>query len=194
MWERRKRTPPAVPVWAYVLACLALVGLGAAVLGALGRPLACLECGLLWPENQAGQHASRSLADWYSASHVIYGMLIYWLMWRTSRHWPWGWLLVTAVAASVIWETVENTPWVIARFGAGPGGHVYAGDSIVNSVGDTLFVLAGFTLAGRLPVGATVGLAAFLEVAAALAIGDSLLLTTLNFILPSLSPESAALQ
>jgi hypothetical protein len=184
-WTRRKRTPAAISAWAAVLLVLLFVGAETALLWMLGRPLACSSCTLaLWPANAAGHRMSQYFADGYSASHFIYGVLIYWVLFRTCRHWPVGWLFVVAALSSITWELVENTPWVIERFGAAKAGPVYRGDSILNSVGDTVFVLAGFALSRILPITATAALVAALEIAAALAIRDSLLLSTLMFILP----------
>lgn len=184
-WTRRKRTPAAISAWAAILLVALLVAVEVALLWMLGRPLACNPCSLaLWPADAAGHRTSRYLADGYSASHVIYGVLVYWVLFRTCRHWPVGWLFVVAVSASLAWELVENTPWIIERFGAAKAGPVYTGDSILNSLGDTVFVLAGFALSRVLPIAATAALVVALEIAAAFTIRDSLLLSTLMFILP----------
>jgi hypothetical protein len=184
-WTRRKRSPAAIPAWVAILLILLLVGAKAALLWTLGRPLACAPCTFaLWPATEAGHTSSRFLSDWYSASHLIYGVLVYWILFRTCRHWPVGWLFVVAAFASVGWELVENTPWIIEHFGAVKAGPIYRGDSILNSIGDTMFVLSGFTLSRVLPVAATAALVVALEIAALITIRDSLLLSTLTFILP----------
>lgn len=184
LWKRRKRTPTPQAWPVYVALVLAIIVLKGAILWGLGRPLGCA-CGQtrLW---YGGTGAGNSLhfADWYSASHLIFGMLFYLVMWKTSRHWAAGWMLVAAAFASMGWEVVENMPFMIAIF-ADDLAQSYRGDSIVNSVGDTLFTLAGFALAMRLPWGATVASAAALEIAALVAVQDSFLLTLALFLYPS---------
>lgn len=185
LWPARKRTPPAAQPWIYAVLIVALFAAKALVLWALDRPFLC-PCGFarVWHAGISGPENSQHLADWYSPSHLIFGMLFYWLMWKTSRHWPRGWLYVAATVASVGWEVAENLPFMIERFGDTGLGQPYAGDSILNSVGDTVFTLAGFALAMRLPVAATIVLAAALEVAAGLVARDSFLLTLVTFIHP----------
>jgi hypothetical protein len=108
LWRTRKRTPPAVPAGAYVFIIVLLTALKALVLDSFGRPLVC-PCGLrFWQGEPSAADNSQAVADWYSASHVIFGILLFWLMWRTSRHWPTGWLLVSAVASSVVWELIRE--------------------------------------------------------------------------------------
>jgi hypothetical protein len=60
----------------------------------------------------------------------------------------------------------------------------YFGDSIVNSVADVLFCVAGFTLARRLPVAVSVGLALTIEVVLAFCIRDNLTLNILMLLYP----------
>ena len=102
----------------------------------------------------------------------------------TSAHWPTGWLFVAGAAASVGWEVAENLPFMIERFGETGVGAPYTGDSVLNSLGDTLFALAGFGLALQLPAPATLVVAATLEIAAVISVRDSFLLTLATFIHP----------
>jgi hypothetical protein len=181
-WHRRKRTPPVIPAGAYVFIIALLLAAKALVLDAMRRPLIC-PCGVvrIWQGEAQAADSSQHLADWYSGSHVIFGVLLFWLMWRTSQHWPTGWLFVVAVASSVVWEVIENTPAIVAHFSETELGRHYLGDSIVNSMADSFFVVAGFALARALPVPAMVALVLVLEIAAAAAIRDSFILTTLTF-------------
>jgi hypothetical protein len=138
--------------------------------------------------NSAGN--SQHLVDWYSFTHLIHGFLFYALLHLVDRHWvgrrrklPVGLRLVLAIAIEA-WEIVENTPFVIARYRAATISLGYYGDSIVNSLSDTLFMVAGFVLAWRLPVPVVVALALVLEGFLGWAIRDNLTLNVIMLIHP----------
>lgn len=169
--------------YAQCLVGLSIVLAMAGVLDLLGRPLTC-ECGTvaLWDGDPHSPGSSQQFADWYSALHVIFGIGLFLALHRARPRWPTGWLLLTTLASSAVWEIAENTPFIIALFGQAVGAPAYHGDSVLNAVGDTVFVTAGFLAARVLPLPATIGLALLLEVAIATAISDGFVLGTLRLV------------
>lgn len=157
----------------------------------MGRPPIC-PCGtvkLWWGVVQSSEN-SQQLSDWYSASHLIHGLLFYflahllWRRWRVFGGLPARWALPIAVAFEGFWELLENSPIIIQRYREVTVSWGYAGDSIVNSLSDVGFMIVGFLLASRLPAWVSVGLAVALELFTLAMIRDNLTLNVLMLVWP----------
>jgi hypothetical protein len=168
------------------LAVFAILVAAAAILLAMGRNPICT-CGMidLWVGARDSPKTSQMLADWYSLSHVVHGLIFYALLWLIARRWPAGWRFVIALLAEAGWEVIENTPLVIDRYRATTAALGYTGDSVINSLSDILMMALGFFAARKLPVWASIVLLLALELVPLLVIRDNLTLNILTLLRPS---------
>jgi hypothetical protein len=152
------------------------------VLFFMGQPLIC-ECGYikLWEGVVLSPGNSQHLTDWYTFSHVIHGIIFYWILWLLFPNMPVGMRLVLAIGIEAGWEMFENTPMVIEHYREQALAQGYVGDSIINSLMDTLAALFGFIWAWRMPVWASIAAIVGMEAFVGYSIRDNLLLNITGF-------------
>lgn len=168
------------------LAALVLILLTAAILLAMGRNPICT-CGTveLWVGVRDSPKTSQMLADWYSPSHVVHGLLFYAALWLAARRWPVERRFLLALVVEAAWEIAENTPMVIDRYRTATAALGYTGDSVINSVSDIAMMAAGFLAARKLPLWASITLLLALELVPLYAIRDNLTLNVWMLLWPS---------
>lgn len=169
----------------WLIAFVAMLVAQAITLYLMGRVPIC-ECGyvkLFEPGvNTAGN--SQHLSDWYTPSHIIHGFLFFGLAHLVMRGRPLGAKLALAAVIEIAWELLENSPMVIDRYRAATIAVGYEGDSVLNSVMDTVFMAVGFFFAARVPVWVTVVVAIAFELATTWIIRDNLTLNVLMLVWP----------
>lgn len=171
---------------AIIATVVVLIGTLATLLW-MDRPLMC-ECGTvkIWHGTVQSAENSQHITDWYSPSHFIHGLIMYaaacllWDKWRLFGGKPAQWALPIAVVLEAAWEISENTQTVIDRYREVTISWGYSGDSIVNSMADIGWMMAGFWLASRIPWKVSAVLAVGLELIALWVMRDNL---TLNVIM-----------
>jgi uncharacterized protein DUF2585 len=168
------------------LLAFAILAAAAAILLAMGRNPICT-CGTvdLWVGERDSAKTSQMLADWYSLSHVVHGLLFYGILWLIARRWPVECRFLVALLVEAGWEVTENTPLVIDRYRATTAALGYTGDSVINSLSDIVMMGIGFLVARKLPLWAAVLLLALLEVIPLFAIRDNLTLNIWALIAPN---------
>jgi hypothetical protein len=168
------------------LAALAILVITGAILVVIGRNPICT-CGTvdLWVNGRDSPRTSQMLADWYSLSHIVHGLIFYTGLWLIARSWPIEWRFLAAMLLETGWEIIENTPFVIDRYRTATAALGYNGDSVLNSLSDVAMMTLGFLAARKLPLWASVLLLLVLELVPLFVIRDNLTLNVWMLVAPS---------
>lgn len=104
-----------------------------------------------WDGDVWSSENSQRVADAYSFSHIIHGMLFYAILWFIARklpgRFPLKYRFLIALIIEAGWELLENSPLIINRYREATISLGYVGDSVLNSTCDVLMVAIGFLIA-----------------------------------------------
>jgi len=135
--------------------------------------------GDIWSSEQ-----SQRIADAYTFSHTIHGMLFYGFLWLVARKLPMRQRFLLALLLEASWEILENSPLIINRYREVTISLGYVGDSVLNSVCDIAFAGLGFLFAWRARLGVTIAVILAMEIGTALWVRDNLTLNVIMLVHP----------
>jgi hypothetical protein len=167
------------------LISLGIIAVTAALHYWVGRAPIC-KCGfvkLWWWGEKGAPEESQHLLDIYTLSHVLHGLIFFFLIWLIFRGRLSVWAgLVLAVIIESGWELFENSNYLVNRYRA--AGFDYSGDSVINSVADIFAMAVGYLFAALVPWWVSLLLLVGVEVGMATLIRDNLLLNIIALIKP----------
>ena len=154
-------------------------------LALLGRVWWC-ETVDAWPLSLQvnSRHNSQHVLDPYTFTHVLHGIMEFWLIGLVFRKVPMAWRFVIAIFIESSWEVLENTNYIINRYREATISLDYFGDSIVNSLADIVSCGIGFAIAHRVRLWWSAAIFFATEAILLIFIRDSLLLNLLMLVWP----------
>jgi hypothetical protein len=129
-------------------------------------------------------HNSQHLLDPYSFSHLLHGLIFYFVLRAVFPRMPYPWVLFLGLVIETSWEMLENSPAVIERYRAATASLGYSGDSVVNTLGDIVSCLAGVVLARRIGLWWSIAVFFAVELTLLVLIRDNLILNVLMLLSP----------
>lgn len=166
----------------FAVAGVAVIGL---TLWVWGQPLMCT-CGdvKLWVPTIFDGGNSQHIADWYTLSHILHGVLIALLGRLVFPRFGFDAAFLIAIVTGIGWEVIEHTNWVLDAFRATTINVGYHGDSVLNAVSDYIFMMCGFFAAYALRIPFVILGVIALEMIAGVLGRDNLTLSTIQLIAP----------
>ncbi len=137
-----------------------------------------------WSWNIWSTHNSQHIIDPYSFTHVLHGVLEFWLIGLVFSRMPLVWRLALAVFIESTWEVAENSATVIERYRSATISLDYFGDSIINSVADIACCSLGFLIAYKLRFWRSLALFVITEILLIVFIRDSLIINIIMLLFP----------
>ena len=138
-----------------------------------------------WDGDIWSSENSQRVADAYSFSHIIHGMLFYGFLWLVARRMPVRYRFLIALLIEAGWELLENSPIIINRYRAVTISLGYVGDSVLNSVCDVGMMSLGFLVARLSRLWLILVLIVTMEVGCLFWVRDNLTLNVIMLVCPS---------
>ncbi len=130
------------------------------------------------------QHTSQHFFDPYSFTHILHGVIIFWIAYLIFSRLSIAWRFFIAVLGEAAWEGLENTNFIIDKYRENTASLDYTGDSIFNSVGDVFACALGFWIALKLGWWRSLALFILTEIILIIWIHDSLIINIILLIYP----------
>jgi len=137
-----------------------------------------------WDGNIWSAENSQRVADAYSFSHIVHGILFFALLWLAAREMPLRYRFMMALLLEAGWEVLENSPLIINRYREATIALGYVGDSVLNSCCDIAMMALGFLFASRVRVRVSVAAVLVMEIFCLLWVRDNLTLNVIMLIHP----------
>lgn len=168
-----------------LLASLGIVLVTVVLLNVLGRVWWCQAGDYLpWSFDIWSSHNSQHILDPYTFTHVLHGILEFWLIGLIFWKVPMAWRFVIAILIESTWEVAENTSYIIGRYREETVSLDYFGDSIINSLADIAACAAGFLIAYKIRFWRSLALFLLTELVLLVTIRDSLIVNIIMLIYP----------
>lgn len=129
-------------------------------------------------------HTSQHLLDPYSFTHILHGVLFFWLTLLIFRNLSPAWKFSISIFLEAAWEVLENSSYIIEKYRENTASLDYFGDSIFNSIGDLLACAVGFIIAYKLGWWRSIIFFILVELFLIFWIRDSLLINIIMLIHP----------
>lgn len=165
--------------------CLVVFAVSAVLLVWQGRVWWCQAGDMVpWSWDIWTTHNSQHVIDPYLFTHVLHGILEFWLIGLLFKRMPLAWRLFIAVVIEATWEVAENSSFIIERYRTVTLSLDYFGDSIINSLADIVACAIGFVIAYKLKFWKSLALFLATEAILVVWIRDSLLINIVMLLYP----------
>jgi hypothetical protein len=138
----------------------------------------------IWSSDIWTAHNSQHFFDPYTFTHILHGVLYFWLADLIFREMPLRWKFFLVVLVECLWELLENSNMVIERYRAVTVSLDYYGDSILNSLADVLSCAFGAFLTYKLKFWRSLFYFVLTEIVLLFWIRDNLMLNIIMLIYP----------
>lgn len=129
-------------------------------------------------------HTSQHFLDPYSFTHVLHGVMFFWIAGIVFKRLSGSWRFAIAIIAESAWEILENSNYIIEKYRENTASLDYFGDSVFNSIGDVAACAIGFAVASRLGRWRSLLFFVAVEILLLIWIRDGLLLNILMLLYP----------